>query len=323
MKTSITDLLNIEYPIICGGMFRLGLAPLMAAVSKAGGMGFITSGNFETSDRLRQEIRLARQITDKPIGVNITISPRRLELPNEEFIDVLIEEGVRVVETAGKSPEKYMKVLKDNGVTVVHKAPSVRYAKKAEQIGVDAVTIIGIEAGGHPGEGDIGGLSLIPQTVDAVKIPVIAGGGIADGRGLAAALSLGAEGILMGTRFMATQESILHENIKQWMIDASEIDSSLIQRSIGSTHRVSKNNVAMKVLEAENRGASLKEILPLIEGEKVNRVFFKGEIDAGVWSCGTSVGLIQDILTVQETINSIVKESHQILNRVNELYCVE
>jgi NADH:quinone reductase (non-electrogenic) len=317
VKTRLTELLNIEYPILCGGMFRIGRAPLVAAVAEAGGIGFITSAHYDTPEELRKDIRLARVLTKKQIGVNLTLSPRRKPLPNDEFINVLIDEGVRVVETTGRGIEKYVDILKKNEVKIIHKVAGVRYAKSAERIGADAVTIIGIEAGGHPGEADLGNLVLIPQTVDAVKIPVIAGGGIADGRGMAAALSLGAEGILMATRFMATQESVIHENVKQWMVGATELDTTLIQKSIGSTTRVSKNAVALEVLEAEQRKATVEELYPLINGERSKRVFFDGELDGGVWWCGSSVGLIHDLPTVKETIEQIIEETKQTLTRLN------
>lgn len=317
LKTRITELLNIEYPILCGGMFRVGRAPLVAAVAEAGGIGFITSAHYETPEDLREDIRLAKRLTKKPIGVNLIVSPRK-KLPNDEFIEVLLEEGISIVETAGDNPGKYMKVLKDNGVTVIHKVPAVRYAKTAERLGADAVIIIGTEAGGHPGM-DVGGLVLIPQTVDSVKIPVIAGGGIADGRGMAAALSLGAEGILMASRFMATQESLLHENVKQWMVGASELDTYLIQRTIGSTTRVARNEVSQKVLELESRGATVEELLPLIKGERAIEVFTNGNLDAGVWSCGSSVGLIHDVPTVKEVIDKIVRDAKSSIHRMNRV----
>lgn len=317
MRTRITDLLGIEYPILCGGMMHVGRAHLVAAVAEAGGIGFITSAHYETPQDLRKDIRLAKQLTKKPIGVNIIVNPRR-KLPNFEFIDVLLEEGIRIVETAGANPEKYMKVLKDNNVTIIHKVPAVRYAKTAERLGVDAVTIIGTEAGGHPGM-DVGGLVLIPKTVEALKIPVIAGGGIANGKGLAAALALGADGILMGSRFMATKESLLHDNVKQWMVEATENDAVLIQKTIGSTTRVALNSVAKTVLEKESKGATVDELLPLIRGNRAKKVFLEGDLEAGVWSCGSSIGLIHEVLTVKEVIKNIIDEAKSSLERMNRI----
>jgi nitronate monooxygenase len=240
-------------------------------------------------------------------------------MPNEAYIDVLIEEGIRIVETSGRSPEAYMYVLKDNDVTVIHKVAGVKYGKTAERVGCDAVTVIGFEAGGHPGMEDVGNVVLVPQTVDAVKIPVLAGGGIADGRGLAAMLALGAEGIVMGTRFLATQESWVHDNVKQWMVQASELDTSLIQKTIGSTSRVARNEVALQVMEAESRGAELDELLPLISGRRVMKVYEEGDIDAGIFSCGQSVGRIQDIPSVKELITEMVSEAKRTIDKLERI----
>lgn len=319
MRTRITDLLQIQYPIICGGMFRVGRAKLAASVSEAGGLGIITSATFETAEDLRKEIRLAKEITKKPIAVNINLFPSIREIPNEEYIDVLLEEGIRIVETAGRSPEPYMKVFKDNGVVVIHKVPGVKYAKTAESLGCDAVTIIGFEAGGHPGMDEVGNVVIVPQTVDAVKIPVLAGGGISDGRGMAAMLALGAEGVVMGTRFLATKESMLHDNIKHWMVQASELDTALIQRSIGSSTRAARNDVALQVLEAEKRGDTLEELMPLISGKRALKVYSEGDVHAGIWSCGQSVGLIDDVPTVQELIKRIIFDAKQIIARMNRI----
>lgn len=316
MRTRITDLLQIEHPIICGGMFRVGRAPLATAVSEAGGLGIITSATFETGEELRHEIRRVRERTNKPFGVNLSLFPSARNIPNEQYIEVLLEEGVRIVETSGRSPEPYMKRLKDNGVIVLHKVPGVRYAQTAERIGCDAVTVVGFETGGHPGMEDVGHIVLVPQTVDAVQIPVLAGGGIADGRGLAAALALGAEGVVMGTRFLATRESMVHDNVKQWMIRASELDTLLVQKSIGTTSRVAKNAVALAVMEAELRGATFEELLPLITGERSRSVYQEGDLDAGIWSCGQSVGLVRDIPTVQKLMDRMISEAEQVIDRL-------
>ncbi|MFC4767027.1 NAD(P)H-dependent flavin oxidoreductase [Effusibacillus consociatus] len=319
MRTRVTDMLGIQYPIICGGMFRVGRAPLAAAVSEAGGLGIITSATFETAEDLRQEIRKAKELTRKPIGVNLSLFPSVRKLPNEEYIDVLLEEGVRIVETSGRSPESHMKVLKDNGAIVIHKVAGVRYAKTAERVGCDAVTVVGFETGGHPGMEDVGHVVLVPQTVDAVKIPVLAGGGIADGRGLAASLALGAEGVVLGTRFLATQESMVHDNVKRWMLEASEMDTALVQKSIGSASRVARNAVALEVMELEKRGTSLEELLPLITGARSVRVYNEGDVDAGIWSCGQSVGLIRDIPTVREIVERIVAEAKLAISALNRI----
>jgi nitronate monooxygenase len=241
------------------------------------------------------------------------------QLPNEEYIDVLLEEGVRIVETSGRSPEPYMKVLKDNGAVVIHKVAGVRYAKTAERVGCDAVTVVGFETGGHPGMEDVGNIVLVPQTVDAVRIPVLAGGGIADGRGLLAALALGAEGVVLGTRFLATKESIVHENVKQWMLQASELDTALVQKSIGSASRVARNAVAVEVMEAEKRGATLEELIPLITGSRSVRVYYDGDVDAGIWSCGQSVGLIHDVPTVRQIVDRIIEEANEVITGLNRV----
>lgn len=322
MRTRITELLGITYPIICGGMFRVGRADLAGAVSEAGGLGIITSATFDNPEDLRLEIRLAQQITKKPIAVNINLFTSVRKMPNEEYIHVMLEEGVRIVETSGRSPEPYMKLLKDNGVTVIHKVAGVKNAKTAQRVGCDAVTIIGSEAGGHPGMDDIGTVVLVPQTVDAVSIPVLAGGGIADGRGLSAMLALGAEGIVMGTRFMATKEAVIHENIKEWMITATEADTALIQKSIGSQSRVAKNAVALQVMEAEASGATLEELIPLISGARAKRVYHDGEVDGGVWSCGQSVGLIHHVPTVQELIEDIVRQARKAAARIKQVNAI-
>ncbi|PFA67439.1 nitronate monooxygenase [Bacillus sp. AFS015802] len=320
MKTRITELLNIQYPVICGGLYRIGRAPLAAAVSEAGGLGIMTSATFATAEELRQEIRMARELTEKPIGVNINLFPSVKKMPNEAYIDVLLDEGIRIVETSGRNPEPYMKVLKDHNVTVIHKVAGVKYAKTAERVGCDAVTVVGFEAGGHPGMEDVGNIVLVPQTVEAVSIPVLAGGGIADGRGLAAMLALGAEGIVMGTRFLASQEAMIHDNVKRWMLQASEVDTALIQKTIGSTSRVAKNATALKVLEAESGGATLEELLPFISGQRSAKVFNEGDLDAGVFSCGQSVARIREIQTVKEIISGVVEEAKQATERMRNIW---
>ncbi|MBX6377937.1 MAG: nitronate monooxygenase, partial [Clostridia bacterium] len=289
---------------------------LAAAVSEAGGLGIITSATQPTAEDLRREIRRVRELTQKPFAVNINLFPSSRPVPNEAYIDVLLEEGVRIVETSGRSPEPYMKILKDNGVIVIHKVPGVRYARTAERLGCDAVAVVGFETGGHPGMEDIGTFVLVPATVDAVSVPVIAGGGIADGRGFLAALALGAEGVVMGTRFMAVQESIVHPNVKEWMVRATEMDTTIVQRSIGSPSRVAKNSVAAAVLEKEARGASLEELLPLITGQRTVQVYLEGDVEGGIWSCGQAVGLVRDVPTAGELVRRIVAEASAILDRL-------
>ena len=314
--TRITKLLGIEYPIIQGGMVGLSRAELAAAVSNAGGLGIITSAQFATKGELRNELRKAKSLTDKPFGVNISLSPATRPVNTEEYIDVVIDEGIRVVETSGRSPEPYMKQLKQGSVTVVHKAPgAVRFAQRAEEIGCDAVSIIGYECGGHPGPDDTGSLVLVRATVDAVKIPVVAGGGFADAEGFVAALAMGADGILMGTRFMATKECPAHPRFKEWLVRAKETDTLITQRSIRTPARNLRNEQALKVLEMESRGATLEELLAITSGENENRLYFEGDLEAGLAECGQVVGIINDIPTVKEVIDGIIEGAEEIISK--------
>jgi NAD(P)H-dependent flavin oxidoreductase YrpB (nitropropane dioxygenase family) len=318
IKTRMTELLGIEYPIMCGGMFQVGRGELAAAVSEAGGLGTITSKTQSSAEALREEIRKIQALTKKPFAVNINLFPSATATPNEAYIDVLIEEGVKVVETSGRSPEPFIQRFKDAGITVIHKVAGVKYAKTAERIGVDAVCIVGNETGGHPGMSDVGTLVMLPRVVDEVTIPVIAGGGFADGRGLVSALALGAEGILMGTRFMATKEATIHDHVKQWMVDADETQTIVVQRNIGSPSRVAFNAVSKEVDRMEREGATLEQLLPLITGQRAKHVYFEGDIDGGIWSCGQAVGLIQEVLSVQELIQQMVADARKSLAFVQE-----
>jgi len=318
-QTRITELLGIEYPIIQGGMIWLSLAELAAAVSNAGGLGILVSANFNTKEELRGEIRKVKALTGKPFGVNVSLSPAKRPLDTEGYIDTIIEEGVAVIETSGRSPEPYMKKLKDAGVIVVHKAPGgVRFAKTAEEIGCDAVSIIGYECGGHPGPDDTGTMVLTRATVEAVKIPVLAGGGIADAAGFVAALALGADGVLMGTRFMATKECPAHPKYKEWLVNALETDTIITQRSIRVPARNLKNQKALEVLEMEKKGATLEELLTITAGENSSKVYFEGELEAGLAECGQVVGLIHDIPTVKEVIDGIISGAEKIIK--SQLY---
>ncbi len=320
MKTRFTELLGIDYPIMCGGMFQVGRAELCAAVSEAGGLGTITSSTQRTPENLRNEIRKIKRLTDKPFAVNINLFPSANPLPNDQFIDVLIEEGVKVVETSGRSPESVIGRLKEAGITVIHKVPSVKNAITAEKLGVDVVSVVGFETGGHPGMEDIGSLVLTRLVAQAVKIPVLGGGGFSDGNGLVAALSLGAEGVVMGTRFMAVKESIVHENVKQWMIHADESSTTIVQKSIKSPNRVALNEVSKQVLEKEAEGAAFEELLPLITGKRTNQVYFEGEVEGGIWSCGQAVGLIKDVPTTKELMERMVQEAEQAHHSINQAF---
>jgi NAD(P)H-dependent flavin oxidoreductase YrpB (nitropropane dioxygenase family) len=316
-KTRVTELFGIKYPIIAGGMHLLSRAELVAAVSNAGGLGILASTTFETKEELREEIRKTRSLTNKPFGVNLNLFPMMRQRSVEEDIDLFIDEGVGIVESSGASPEPYVHRLKEAGVKIIHKVPAVRFAQKAESVGVDAVTIVGFECAGHPGMDDVTSLILVPLTADALKIPVVAGGGFCDARSFVAALALGADGVMMGTRFVATHECIVHPKIKEWMVKAKETDTTLIDRSLGLPMRVIKNKPAEKALEMDKRGASLEELLTVISGELGRKAWIEGDIEAGVVSLGMAVGRIHEIVSVKKAIDDIIEEAQTICKRLN------
>jgi NAD(P)H-dependent flavin oxidoreductase YrpB (nitropropane dioxygenase family) len=314
--TRITKLLGIKYPIIQGGMVYLSQAGLAAAVSNAGGLGILTSANINTKEAFRDELKKVKSLTDKPFGVNINLAPAQRPVDNETYIDVLINEGIHIVETSGRSPEALMKQFKQGGVKVIHKAPGgVRFAQTAAQIGCDAVSVIGMECGGHPGPNDTSTLVLIRAAIEKIKIPVIAGGGFADAAGFVAALALGADGVLMGTRFMATKECPAHPKFKEWLVKASETDVIVTQRSIRAPSRNLKNGPAEKVLELESKGATLEELLKLTSGQNSLKVYFEGDLEAGLAECGQVVGLIHNIPTVKEVIDGIIQGAEEIIKK--------
>jgi len=312
-KTRVTELFGIKYPVIQGGMQWVARAELSSAVSNAGGLGIITALTFPSPEELASEIKRMRELTDKPFGVNITLIPTLRSVNYDEYIGVIIREGVGIVETAGRNPEPYMSRLKEAGIKVIHKCTAVRFARKAEVMKCDAVSIDGFECAEHPGEEDVTSLVLIPLTVDAVTIPVVASGGFGDGRGLVAALALGAEGVNMGTRFMATQEAPVHPKVKEWLIRASERDTLLVMRALRNTRRVLRNAVAEKVVEMEKSGATLEQMAPLLSGEKGKELLQGGELDWGLQVAGQAVGFIRDIPTVKELIDSIINEAREII----------
>jgi NAD(P)H-dependent flavin oxidoreductase YrpB (nitropropane dioxygenase family) len=311
-KTQVTEDFGIEHPIIQGGMMWVSQPELVAAVSEAGGLGVLTALTFETAEGLADAIARTRALTDRPFGVNLTFLPTLIPKDYGSLIDVMVDEGIQIVETAGRNPEPYMERIKAGGAKVVHKCTSVRFAKKAEAIGCDYVSIDGCECAGHPGEEDITSLVLIPATVDAIRIPVIASGGFADARGLVAALALGAEAMNMGTRFVATQEAPAHEKVKQWYVDASETDTMYVMRSLRNTERVLRNPIAEKVVELEGQGAGIGELAPLVSGQNGLRVLKDGDTDVGLMTAGQSVGLVHDVPTVRELIDTIISEAQQI-----------
>lgn len=315
-QTRITELFDIKYPIICGGMYWIGRAELVAAMANAGGLGFLVGATFENVDDLRAEIRKARDLTDGPIGLNINLFPALRPQPIEAWVEIACEEKIPVVETSGRSPEAIVEPLHAGGVKIMHKVAGVRYARTVERVGCDAVCVVGHECGGHPGMDDVTTLVMVPATVDAVSIPVVAAGGFADGRGLVAALALGADAVLMGTRFMATKECRGHPAWKEWLVNAAETDTAYLMKSIKNPQRVVKNAVSAKVAEMEARGTTLEELIPIIAGQG-GAVFDDGKIDSQLASAGQAIGLIHDVPTVKELVDRIVNEAVQIRERLN------
>ena len=315
MKTRITELFGIQHPILQGGMHFVGLAEMAAAVSNAGGLGIITALTQGSPERLAKEIAKCREMTDKPIGVNLTFLPSVVPPDYPGYVRTIIDSGVKIVETAGNNPQQWLPLLKENGIKVIHKCTSVRHALKAEAIGCDAVSVDGFECGGHPGEDDVPNMILLPRAADALKIPFVASGGMVNAQSLVAALAMGAEGINMGTRFMATEEAPIHENVKQAILAASELDTRLVMRALRNTERVLMNAGVGRMLEKERAlGASLKFEDIIEEASGVYpRVMVNGEMDAGAWSCGMVVGLIHDIPTCKELIDGIMAEAQQII----------
>lgn len=313
MKTRLTEMFGIETPLICGGMMRVGTAELAAAASNAGALGVMTALTQPTPDLLAAEIEKCQSLTSKPFAVNLTVGVVATEINYDDYVDVIVRSGVKIVETAGRSPEPFMDVFNANDVKVIHKCVAVRHALKAERVGVAMVSIDGFECAGHPGEEDVTGLVLIPAAANKLKIPVVASGGFADGRGLAAALALGAEGINMGTRFMVTQEAPIHHNIKQKIVDMDETQTSLIFRSFRNTARVYTNEVALQVAEKEKAGADFGDIHELVSGKNQDKAWTTGDIDAGMVTVGMCGGLINDIPTCEELVRNIMTDAEAII----------
>ena len=317
MRTRITELFAIEHPIVQGGMHYVGLAPIAAAVSNAGGLGIITGLTQRTPELLAKEIQRCRAMTDRPFGVNLTFLPAFSSPPYPEYIAAIKEGGIKIVETAGRNPEQYMPAMKAAGAKVIHKCTSVRHALKAEAIGCDAVSVDGFECGGHPGEDDIPNMILLPRAAEELKIPFVASGGMADGRSLVAALALGADGINMGTRFIATKEAPVHENVKNAILAASELDTRLIMRPLRNTERVLKNGGVARILEIEKEKGSTLQISDIRElvSTIYPKVMGEGDMEAGAWSCGMVAGLIHDIPTVKELIGRIMGEAETLIRK--------
>jgi NAD(P)H-dependent flavin oxidoreductase YrpB (nitropropane dioxygenase family) len=313
IKTRFTEMFGVQHPIVQGGMQWVGRAELVAAVANAGALGFITALTQPTPEALAGEIERCRTLTDKPFGVNLTILPAIKPPPYAEYRQAIIEAGIKIVETAGNRPHEHVEIFKAAGVKVIHKCTAVRHALSAERMGVDAISIDGFECAGHPGEDDVPGLILIPAAADKVKIPMIASGGFGDGRGLAAALALGAEGINMGTRFMATVESPIHESVKQQIVDNDERATDLIFRTMRNTSRVARNEISKKVVEMEKAGAAFEDVRELVAGARGRLVYEQGDVDIGVWSAGQIQGLIHDIPTCEALIHRIVADAEAII----------
>ena len=319
MKTRITELFNIEHPIIQGGMHFVGYADLVAAVSNAGGLGIITALTQPTPEDLAKEIARCHEMTDKPFGVNLTFIPSFKDPPYDEYIDAIIQGRIKIVETAGRNPEKYLEQMKVEDIKIIHKCTSVRHSLKAERIGCDAVSVDGFECGGHPGEDDIPNGILLPRAAEELKIPFVASGGMADARSLVSALAFGAEGMNMGTRFIATKEAPVHQNVKERLVEASELDTRLVMRSLRNTERVLMNSAVEQIMQIEDSHGSsgdpnelLQEIRPLVAGSE--RVLRDGDLEAAAWSCGMVAGLIHDIPTCKELIDQIMEEAESIIS---------
>ena len=315
MKTQITELFGIEHPIIQGGMHYVGFAELAAAVSNAGGLGIITGLTQGTPEKLEAEIKKCQDLTDKPFGVNLTFLPSLTPPDYPGLIEVIIKSGVKIVETAGRNPAVYMPAMKDADIKVIHKCTSVRHSVKAQVIGCDAVSVDGFECGGHPGEDDIPSLVLLPQAVEALDIPVAGCGGFSDGKSLVAALALGGEAIVMGTRFMATKEAGVHQNVKDKMTEADELSTNLMFRTMHNTARVFKNSVSNEVVEIESTGkATFEDVKDLVAGQRGRVVFEEGDLEHGIWSAGISVARVKDIPTCEEMVSRLVTDAKNIID---------
>ena len=316
MKTRITELFGIEHPIIQGGMHYVGYAELASAVSNAGALGILTGLTQPTPGDLAKEIARCRDMTDRPFGVNLTILPSFRDVPYPEYVRVIVESGVKIVETAGRNPEPFLPALKSAGIKVIHKCTSVRHALKAERIGCDAASVDGFECGGHPGEDDVPNMILLPRAAEELTIPFVSSGGMADGRSLVASLALGADGMNMGTRFIATKEAPVHENVKRRLVEADELQTRLVMRSLKNTERVLNNAATEEVLRIEREkgdAVTIEDIRHLVAGAQGRKVLQEGDLDAGVWSCGMVAGLIHDIPTCKELIDRIMAEARAII----------
>ena len=315
LKTRITDLFGIEHPVIQGGMQWVGYAGLVSAVSNAGALGILTALTQPTPEDLVKEIEKTREMTDKPFGVNLTVLPTINPPPYEEYAQAIVGSGVKIVETAGRSPEPFMELFKEYDVKVIHKCTSVRHALKAQSVGVSAITIDGFECAGHPGEDDIPSLVLLPQAAEALDVPVAGCGGFSDAKSMVAALALGGEAIVMGTRFMATKEAGIHQNVKEKMTEADELSTNLMFRTMHTTARVFKNSVSDEVVEIESTGsATFEDVKDLVAGQRGRVVFEEGDLEHGIWSAGISVARVKDVPTCKEMVSRLVSDAEDIID---------
>lgn len=315
LKTRITDLFGIEHPVIQGGMQWVGYAELVSAVSNAGALGILTALTQPSPEDLAKEIERTRGMTDKPFGVNLTVLPTINPPPYEEYAQAIVGSGVKIVETAGRSPEPFMELFKEYDVKVIHKCTSVRHALKAQSVGVSAITIDGFECAGHPGEDDIPSLVLLPQAAEALDVPVAGCGGFSDAKSMVAALALGGEAIVMGTRFMATKEAGIHQNVKDKMTEADELSTNLMFRTMHNTARVFKNSVSDQVVDIESTGtASFEDVKDLVAGQRGRVVFEEGDLEYGIWSAGISVARVKDVPTCKEMVSRLVSEAEEIID---------
>ncbi|MFO1079615.1 MAG: nitronate monooxygenase family protein [Reyranellaceae bacterium] len=313
IKTRFTEMFGIKHPIVQGGMQWVGRAELASAVSNAGALGILTGLTQPTPEDLRKEVARCREMTDQPFGVNLTILPTLVPRPYGEYIDAIIDSGVKIVETAGNNPKPFMPKLKAAGIKVIHKCTSVRHGVSAEKAGVDAISMDGFECAGHPGEDDVPNLVLLPAAANVISIPMLASGGFGDARGLVAALALGCEGINMGTRFMATKEAPIHDKVKQAIVASDERSTALLFRTMRNTSRVYGNSVAKQAIEMEREGKTIQEIGPLVAGARGKVVYETGDLEHGIWSAGTVMGLINDVPSCKELVERIVREAEETI----------
>ncbi|NVM44247.1 MAG: nitronate monooxygenase [Candidatus Lokiarchaeota archaeon] len=321
IKTKVTEILGCKYPIIGGTMARISNPEFVAAASNAGACAVLASANYESPDELREAIKKTQSLTNQPFAVNINLFPALM--PQEklvEYVDATLDEGVKIIETSGhKAPEQLVPKFKEGGAIWIHKCAGVRYAIKGASLGADMITVVGYENGGATGTLDIGTLVMTPSVVDSLDVPVIAGGGISDGRGIAAVLALGAEGVIIGTRMMATKECPIHDNLKQAFVQAAETDTSLVMRSIHNTHRMWRNKAAQQIIDLEAQKAPLETIIQAASGQKAEKMYKEGDIDAGMVSCGQGVGLIKDVPTVKELLDRMMKEAEEVISRLQNI----